>query len=408
MGVIDIRSPERHHRTTDRLSANVAWLGIVSLLTAMSSAMVYGLLPIFLVKVLGANAAVLGAIEGTAEAATSLMKAFSGPLSDWFGRRKPLVVLGYALSALNKLLFPMAEAVHTVLAARVIDRLGKGIRDAPRDAFLADLVPWHMRGSGFGLRLTFATLGYVLGPLAAIVLMAASGDNFRLVFWIAVIPAFASVGVLILIVKERPVYHAEGERRQLIRREDLARFAAGFWWAIAIASLFSLARFSQAFLVLKVFAVGVDVAFAPIIIMLTHLVYSASAYPFGVLADRVDRRLLLACGAVALVGADVSLAAAGSIWLTLVGAALWGLQSGMTQGLLAALVADAAPDRLRGTAFGIYDLAVGATTFAASAAAGLLWAWGGPSLTFVAGACVAAAAGCMLLLPVVKPSEMRS
>lgn len=223
------------------------------------------------------------------------------------------------------------------------------------------------------------------------------------------IPAIVSVVILVVAVKESTVCHPGGERRRLIQRKDLTRFAAGFWWSIAIANLFSLARFSQAFLVLKVFDVGVDAAFVPIIVALTHLVYSTTAYPFGVLADHFDRRLLLACGAFVLVCADVILAAAGSVWITVLGAAFWGLQWGMTQGLLAALVADAAPDRLRGTAFGIYDLAIGTTTFTASAGAGVLWTIGGSALTFAAGGCIAAAAGCMLVLrPIPKPLERRS
>lgn len=378
------------------LSRNVVLLGVVSLLTAMSSAMVYGLLPVFIVKVLGASVAAVGLLEGAAEATTSLMKIVSGVLSDRFGRRKPLVALGYALSALNKIAFPLAEGMSTVFAARVVDRVGKGIRDAPRDAFLTDVTPSEMRGSGFGLRLSFYTIGFVAGPLAAIGLMMLTGDDFRLVFWIAVIPAFLSLGVLLLAVKEAPRTMAAGERRFRVRRHDLAGLSGAFWWSIAIASVLSLARCSQAFLVLKAHDIGVDAAFVPAILVLTHVVYSVTAYPFGTLADSVDRRLQLMLGAAILVGADAVLAAASTAWGTALGAALWGLQMGVTQGLLAASVADAAPGRLRGTAFGIYDLAVGIATFAASAAAGSLWLWGGAGLAFAAGACVAAFA--MLVL----------
>ena len=377
------------------LSPNVAVLGMVSLLMGMSSAMIYGLLPVFLVTVLGASMAAVGLIEGLAEATTSLVKIFSGVTSDWIGRRKPLVLLGYGLSAVNKLLFPFAESASAVLVARVADRIGKGVRDAPRDALLADVTPSPIRGSGFGLRLALYTIGAVLGPLAAVALMTLSGDDFRLVFWIALIPGFASIVVLLIGVKEPAHQHPDDGWR--IRRSDLALLTAPFWWAISIAAIFSLARFSPAFLVLKAHDVQVDAAFVPIILVVMYLAYSAASYPFGILADRMNRHLQLAVGAVVLVGADLALAGAHTVWMTVVGAALWGLQMGITQGLLSAAIADAAPERLRGTAFGIYDLAVGASTFVASAGAGALWTLGGPAATFVAGASFAAGAIILLL-----------
>ena len=379
-----------------RLSPNVVVLGIVSLLMGMSSAMIYGLLPVFLVTVLGASAATVGLIEGVAEATTSAMKIFSGAASDWIGRRKPLVVLGYALSAINKLLFPLAEAASTVLIARIADRIGKGIRDAPRDALLADVTPSAIRGSGFGLRFALYTIGAVSGPLAAIALMKLSGDDFRLVFWIALLPGLASIGVLLIGVTEPPNQHGDGIRWPPIPWADLSLLGAPFWWAIAIAAIFSLARFSPAFLVLKAHDVGIDVAFVPLILVVMYLIYSAAAYPFGVLADRVSRHLQLGIGAVVLVAADLALAGASTIWMTGLGAALWGLQMGITQGLLSAAVADAAPERLRGTAFGIFDLGIGAATFTASAGAGLLWTLGGPAGSFAAGAALAAVVAVLL------------
>jgi MFS family permease len=373
-------------------------LGLVSLFTAMSSAMVYGLLPLFLVKVLGTSAAVVGVIEGSAEATTSLLKIASGVISDRVGRRKPLLVIGYLLSAVNKLLFPVAEAVSVFTIARVIDRIGKGIRDAPRDAFLTDVIPSHMRGSGFGLRLTFYTTGFVLGPLIAIGLMLLSGDNFRLVFWVAVIPAFTAIAILIVAVKESPYSLDGGARRRLFRIGDLGRFSRLFWWSIGLASLLSLARCSQAFLLLKANHVGVDAAFVPMILVLTHAIYAATAYPFGILADRLDRRVQLGVGIIILVAAHLVLAGAVTVEMTALGAALWGLQLAVTQGLLAASVADAAPDDRHGAAFGIFDFAVGIATFFASAVAGALWVLGGPVLTFTIGACVASTATVVLLL----------
>jgi MFS family permease len=367
------------------------------MLTAMSSAMIQGLLPVFLVRVLGASMASVGLIEGLAEAANSFVKIFSGALSDWIGRRKPLVVFGYALSATVKTLFPIAEAVSTVLAARVIDRLGKGIRDAPRDALLADITVPEIRGSGFGLRLALAIAGFVLGPLIAVALMRLSGNDFRLVFWVALAPAYLSIIVLLLAVKELPFAFDADQRRFAIRRKELAALSAQFWWVIAIASILSLARFSQAFIVLKADDVGLEAAYLPIMLAAMYLVYSTTAYPCGVLADHVDRRLQLGIGAVVLIGADVVLAAAGDIWLTVLGAALWGLQMGVTQGLLGAIVADAAPGHLRGVAFGFYDVANGVATLAASVGAGMLWTLAGPAAAFGTGACVAAAAMLMLI-----------
>ena len=285
-----------------------------------------------------------------------------------------------------------------MLAARVIDRLGKGIRDAPRDAFLADLTAKEIRGEGFGLRLAFAISGFVVGPLIAIGLMKLSGDAFRLVFWIALIPAYLSIVVLLVAVKELPFGHGESLRLLPIRRGDIAALPTAFWWVIAIVGLLSLARFSQAFLVLKAFEIGVDAAFVPGVLVVMHLVFSMAAYPFGILADHLDRRLQLGIGTVILVGADVVLASASTTWMTVLGAALWGLQFGVTQGLLGATIADVAPDRRRGTAFGIYDVAIGVGTFVASASAGVLWMAGGPSVAFGFSACIAIAATLMLLL----------
>jgi MFS family permease len=381
-----------------RLSPNVAALGYVSMLTAMSSAMIYSLLPVFMVRVLNISIVSVGMIEGTAEAGTSLIKIVSGVASDWLRRRKPLVVFGYTLSAVIKTIFPLAGTASAVLVARVIDRLGKGIRDAPRDAFLADLTVSEIRGEGFGLRLALAIFGFVVGPLIAIGVMKLSDDNFRLVFWIALIPAYLSIVVLVIAVKELPFNPDEINRRLPTRLGDITTLPTTFWWVIAIASLLALARFSQAFLVLKAYNVGIDAAFVPIVLVVMHLVFSVAAYPFGVLADHLNRRLQLGIGTVILVGADMVLANADNVWLTALGAALWGLQLGVTQGLLGATIADISPDQMRGTAFGIYDVAVGVWTFVASAGAGILWIIGGPFMAFGFSACVATAAAIMLLL----------
>lgn len=397
MSVSDPTPPADPHKH-GRLSPNVAALGYVSMLTAMSSAMIYGLLPVFMVRVLGISIASIGIIEGMAEAANSLVKIVSGTASDRIGRRKPLVILGYTLSAAVKTIFPLAETASAVVTGRVIDRLGKGVRDAPRDAFMADLTAKEIRGEGFGLRLALAIAGFVVGPFIAIALMKLSGDDFRLVFWIALIPACLSIVVLLVAVNELPSSHDGNLPRLPIRRGDIVALPTAFWWVISIAGLLSLARFSQAFLVLKASDVGVDAAFVPLVLVIMHLVFSLAAYPFGILADHLDRRLQLGIGTIILIGADVVLANASTIWLTALGAALWGLQMAVTQGLLGATIADVAPERLRGTAFGIYDVAIGIGTFIASAGVGAIWMAGGPSLAFGFSACVAISAGLLLML----------
>jgi len=379
-----------------RLPTQIVILGLISLLTAMSSAMILGLLPVFLATVLAVHMSSIGVIEGVAGAANSITRIFSGPLSDLLGRRKPLLLFGYGLSALVKVLFPLAETAATVFVARAVDRVGKGARDAPRDALLTDITPAALRGSGFGLRAALYTLGFVLGPLSAMGLMMASNNDFRLVFWIALVPAVAAIAILAVGVTEPPA--APGPARRPISRYDLSNLAKPFWWAVAIAVMFSLARFSEAFLILKAHAVGVEPAFTPLFTMLTYFVYSVVAYPCGKLADHVDRRLQAGAAGLILMTADLILAGADSIQTVIVGAALWGLQMGVSYGLLKAAVADAAPENLRGTAFGIYDFSIGLATFVASVLAGLCWSIGGPSLTFEIGAGLAAAALVMVLI----------
>ncbi len=383
------------------LSPNVVVLGIVSLLMGMSSAMIYGLLPVFLVTVLGASMASVGAIEGIAEATTSFIKIMSGYASDRLGRRKPLVVIGYALSAVNKLAFPMAEVATTVLIARMADRFGKGIRDAPRDALLTDIMPSHVRGAGFGLRLALYTIGAVVGPLTAIALMKVSGDNFRLVFWAALIPGFASILVLMIGLKESPAPCGGDLARPRMHWQDFVLLPAEFWWVMLLTAILALARFSPAFLILKTHEVGVDAALVPAILTVMYLIYSASAYPFGLLVDRTDRYVQLTAGIAILIGADLLLAFSNTIWPTILGAALWGLQMGVTQGLLATVIGDYAPPQLRGSAFGLFDFAVGVATFAASTSAGLLWMVAGPAATFSAGASFA---GLSLVILMFRPA----
>ncbi len=368
----------------------VVALGFVSLAMDTSSELIHALLPMFLVTALGASALSVGLIEGVAEATNAITKVFSGAISDWLGRRKLLVLLGYGLAALSKPLFPLADGVATVLAARFIDRVGKGIRGAPRDALIADVTPPALRGAAFGLRQALDTVGAFLGPLLGMLFMLASGDDFRAVFWIAVIPAVVAVLLVIYGVREPPGAPRSSEARRFpIRRTELARLGSHFWWFVAVASVLTLARFSEAFLLLDARHVGMAVALVPLILVAMNLVYAASAYPFGKLADRASRPDLLLLGTLFLIGADLVLASAGNLLLVFAGAALWGLHMGATQGLLSALVADTVPPDLRGTAFGLYSLVTGTALLVASVVAGALWTLSGPGATFAAGAAFA-------------------
>jgi MFS family permease len=368
-----------------RLPAAIWVLGFVSLLMDISSEMVHSLLPLFMVGTLGASALVVGLIEGLAEATALIVKVFSGVLSDWWGKRKWLAVFGYALGALTKPLFALAPGIGTVLTARLLDRVGKGVRGAPRDALVADIAPPDMRGAAFGLRQSLDTVGAFVGPLLAVGLMLLWANDFRAVFWVAVVPGLLAVGLLVLGVREpdRPV----GQRRSNpIRRENLRRLGSAYWWVVGLGAVFTLARFSEAFLVLRAEQSGVPLALVPLVMVAMNLVYAASAYPFGRLSDRMNHRTLLALGLAVLIAADLVLAA-NAHWTTLLaGVALWGLHMGMTQGLLATMVADTAPADLRGTAFGFFNLVSGAALLLSSAIAGLLWDRLGASFTFYAGA----------------------
>ena len=371
-------------------------LGFVSLLMDVSSEMIHALLPVYMVGVLGASTLAVGAIEGVAEATASISKVFSGALSDRMGRRKPLAVLGYSLAAFTKPVFPLAGSLGWIVAARFVDRVGKGIRGAPRDALVADLTEPALRGAAFGLRQSLDTVGAFAGPLLAIALMAASGDNFTLVFWVAVVPALLSVGLLAAGVEEPDRRSADvGPARQ--KRFDWRAWRTldrQFWTVVAVAGALTLARFSEAFLILRAQQLGLPVALAPLVLVAMNIVYALSAYPAGLMSDRLGRRGVLAVGVALLIAGDIALAAAGGLGPALVaGVVLWGLHMGLTQGLFAALVADAAPAALRGTAFGLFNLVTGVALLAASVVAGGLWDAIGPAATFVAGGAFAAAAG---------------
>ena len=360
-------------------------LGCVSMLMDISSEMIHSLLPLFMVTSLGASALVVGLIEGLAESTALIVKVFSGVLSDYLGRRKGLALFGYALGALTKPLFALAPGAGVVLGARLLDRIGKGVRGAPRDALVADLTPEGMRGAAFGLRQSLDTVGAFLGPLLAVGLMLLWANDFRAVFWVAVIPGLLAVALLFFGVHE-PAVAATIRRRNPISRENLSRLDAAYWWVVGFGAVFTLARFSEAFLVLRAEQGGIPLALVPLVMVAMNVIYAASAYPFGKLADRMSHTRLLALSLLILLAADLVLASSAHWLVVLGGVALWGVHLGMTQGLLAAMVADAAPADLRGTAYGFFNLMSGLAMLLASVTAGLVWDGWGADFTFYAGA----------------------
>ena len=356
----------------------------------ISSEMIHSLLPLYLTVGLGASALTVGIIEGVAEATALIVKVFSGALSDRWRKRKSITAFGYGLAAVSKPLFALATGPLLVFAARFLDRIGKGIRGAPRDALIADLTPKEVRGAAFGLRQSLDTIGAFAGPLLAMALMLAWNDDFRAVFWVAVVPAVLSFALIAFAVREPAVAESHSGDKVKFDRAMLRKLGPAFWAVTAAGTALTLARFSEAFLILRGNDLHVPLAYAPLILVGMNLVYSLVAYPVGRLADRVSARGLLFWGIAFLVAADVFLALAVHWTMLAAGIALWGLHMGFTQGLLSALVAHTAPPELRGTAFGLFNLASGVAMLVSSALAGTLWTWSGPATTFWTGAAFAA------------------
>lgn len=385
---------------TTKIPTGIWAIGFVSLFMDASSELIHALLPALYLS-LGVSMATVGIIEGIAEATAAITKVFSGALSDWLGKRKLLAVIGYGLAALTKPLFPLAHSVDLVFAARFIDRVGKGIRGAPRDALIADITPDEVRGAAYGLRQSLDAAGGFIGPILAVSLMFLLSDNITLSLWFAVIPAVLCMAFLIFGVEEPenvPSSRAKGKKNGLpLNRADLTQLNGRYWLVVLIGTLFSLARFSVAFLALRAMELGLPVGLSPLVLIIMGIVFSLSSYPVGVLADRMDRGRLLALGFIALIIAEILMANASHYGLVLLGIAVWGLHLGLTQGLLSTLVADSAPDHLRGTAFGIFNLANGIALLIASLVAGILWQMLGASTTFYTGAAFAGAALTLLL-----------
>jgi MFS family permease len=386
------RRPDGRRGASWRDIPRTIWvLGFVSLFTDLSSEIVHSLLPVFLAGTLGASALTIGVIEGVAESAALIVRIFSGAISDVIGRRKTLILAGYGLAAFTKPLFPLATSAKMVMAARLLDRIGKGIRAAPRDALVADLAPPAVRGAAFGLRQSMDTVGAFAGPALAMLLMAWLHDDISRVLWFAVLPGFVAVGLIVTRVSEPPHAAAPRRMRSPLQPGALRHFSAAYWWVVAIGGVFTLARFSDAFLVLRALQAGLPLTWVPLVMVVMSLFYAVSAYPAGAWSDRVSRRVMLGIGVVLLLAADLVLARADSVAWVLPGAALWGLHMGFSQGVLAAMVADTTPPELKGTAFGVFNLVSGLLTLLANGVAGGLWQTYGAAATFYAGALFAAA-----------------
>jgi MFS family permease len=394
-------------RTWRTLPASVWALGFGSLFMDTSSELIHSLLPVFMATVLGASMVTIGIIEGIAEATAAIVKVFSGVLSDYLGKRKFLVVFGYALAAFTKPVFPLATSISWVFAARFVDRIGKGIRGAPRDALVADITPPPLRGAAYGLRQALDSVGAFLGPLLALLFMAWFANDIKAAMWIAVVPAFITVALLIVYVREPERPHAEAQLRAPLTLADAKRLPPRYWLVVALGAVFTLARFSEAFLILRAQDVGVAIGYVPVVLIVMNVVYAAFAYPAGAASDRMSRRTLLVVGLGLLVAADVVLARSTVPIAVFAGAALWGLHMAFTQGLLSKLVADTAPDQLRGTAFGIFNLVSGGALLTASVIAGALWSAFGAAATFEAGAVFAMIAMMGLVVYRSKPADSR-
>ncbi|MBI3401249.1 MAG: MFS transporter [Acidobacteria bacterium] len=386
------RSPGAAPAAWRALPAGIWVLGFGSLFMDVSSELIHSLLPVFMVTTLGASMVTVGMIEGAAEATAAIMKVFSGALSDHLGKRKHVMVLGYALAAFTKPIFPLARSVGWVFVARFVDRIGKGIRGAPRDALVADFTPPQVRGAAYGLRQALDSAGALTGPLLAVGLMIWFANDIRTVMWIAVAPAFIAVALLLVYVREPERANADGAATTLLTIADARRLPLRYWLVVLLGGVLTLARFSEAFLVLRAQNVGLALSYIPLVMIVMNLLYAGAAYPAGAAADRVSPRTLLFLGLVLLMAADVALAFATSPPIVFAGAAMWGLHMAFTQGLLSKLVADIAPAELLGTGFGIFNLVSGVALLLASVIAGSLWSAFGAASTFLAGAVFAAAA----------------
>jgi MFS family permease len=380
-------------------------LGFVSLLNDVSTEMIHSVLPMFLVATLGASVTIVGLIEGTAEAIGSILKVFSGALSDYIGHRKWLVFGGYALSTLLKPLYAIASSPLWVLTARLGDRIGKGIRVAPRDALMADCTDPENRGAAYGLRQSLDTVGAVIGPLAASALLFTSSQNFRLIFWTALAPAGLAVILLATGIREPKASQAKSPANP-INMAALRGLGKQYWALVLVAFVFNLGNSSDAFLLLKAQTVGISAPHIPLVLVTMNVSYAISSYPCGVLSDKLGRFDLLLSSFVLYVAVYAGFALADQPWQIWSLLVLYGFYLGLSQGNLLAFVADTIPSQLRGTAFGAINLVVGFALLPASMLAGLLWQYVSPAATFFAGSALAVLAIIVFLL-LVNPDHKR-
>lgn len=394
----DQKSSVKPKQQSRNIHPNVWILGLVSLFTDFGTKAIQSVLPLFLLSVLGANLTTIGLIEGIAESTASTLKLFSGVLSDYWGRRKELAILGYGLSAAIIPVFALANSPFWILVARFGDRLGKGIRVAPRNALVADVTPTEQRGAAYGLRQTLDTIGAFSGPLAATLILLISGQNFRLVFWVALIPGIISVALLVKGIRETP--SSQGKRGQPIQWSFCQQLGRNYWALLGVAALFNLGNFSDAFLLLKAQEIGIAAAWIPLSMIVMNFSYMLSAYPLGLLSDRIGRKQLLVAGFWLFALVYLGFAWVEQPWQIWGLFAFYGVYLGMSQGILLALVADLTPGELRGTGFGIINLVIGIILLPASLLAGFLWQTVNPQAPFILGSLLAIAASVLLLLAV--------
>ena len=387
-------SMSKQNRSIFGINKNVLSLGWVSLFTDISSQMIFPLIPLFLANVLGVGKEVIGLIEGTAESTASILKVFSGWISDRLGKRKALVFVGYTFSTLSKIIFGFSTVWQHVFMGRFLDRVGKGIRTSPRDALIADAIGRKGRGKYFGFHRMMDRLGAIMGTLLAFVFLAQFHNDFRKVFLVSVIPAAVAVLVIIFFVKEKKKIN-EGMRKspqlspKLVDRQ--------FKIFIIIAVLFALGNFSYAFLILRAQDLGIPAVIIPLVWLLYNVVYAFSAIPAGVLSDRYGRRKVLAFG-YALFGivclGFILAPSAAYAWVLF---SLYGVFVAVFESVSRAFASDLATQKIRATALGIYHTSVGLATFPASLTAGMLWRFRGSMATFSYGAVLAFVAALLLL-----------
>ncbi len=366
-----------------RIPRTVWVLGFVSLLMDISSEMIHALLPLFMAGTLGASAIWIGLVEGIGEGTALIAKVFSGVVADRFGHKKRLVFAGYFLGVISKPVFALAGSMPVVLAARFFDRIGKGLRGAPRDAIVADVTDESIRGAAYGLRQSLDAAGAFVGPLLATLLLLLWTEDLRSIFWIALIPGAACLALILFGVEDNVTPTVNTKR---IAWKDLKSvMTPAFVQLVILGTLFSLARFSNAFIVLRAAAIGIEHAWIPMAVVLMNITFSLSSYPFGKLADKLNPMKLLALGMVLLALANLLFAYAENYRILAAGIVLFGMHLGATQGIFSTIISEIAPSEVRATAFGIFNFFSGLALLASGLVAGSLWEYMGAQYCFGGG-----------------------